>query len=207
MCLLLAETRRSYRLVPSDEMAKVSGTAMHGGVVALAHPRPLLSFVPEAVADWAAEGGMLVVLDGVGNPHNLGAIARTAAFMGVKRLLLSRHDGQALPSDAAYRVAKGGLEWLDVFVTGDLPAALAALRPHFQVTGTALERATPLADLKRDARPVALVLGNEEEGLPRATLTACETVLTLPGSGHVQSLNVAVTAGILMFALAPQSGA
>ena len=57
---------------------------------------------------------LLLVLDGIGNPHNLGAIARSAAFFGVRRHAARRGAGQALPSDAAYRVAEGGLEYLDV---------------------------------------------------------------------------------------------
>jgi RNA methyltransferase, TrmH family len=76
------------------------------------------------------------------------------------------------------------------------------MRPHYRVIGAAAERGQPLAALRSDERPIALVLGNEEQGLPVATLKACEELVTLPGSGWVQSLNVAASAVILLHALA-----
>ena len=75
-----------------------------------------------------ADGKPLLILDGIGNPHNLGAIARTAAFFGIERIVLADRPDQALPSDASYRVAEGGLEHLTLY-RAPLPAALAELRP------------------------------------------------------------------------------
>ncbi len=141
------------------------------------------------------------MLDGVGNPHNLGAIARSAAFFGVKRLVLSDHPAQALPSDASYRVAEGGLEHLAVYRATNVGAALRRLAGSYRVLGTALERGTPLAALAPAALPAALVLGNEETGLPHATLAACDEIVTIAGAGQIQSLNVSVSAGILLYAL------
>jgi RNA methyltransferase, TrmH family len=201
ICVALAQARRSYRIVPGNELEKIAGTPMHGGVVALARPRPLLQFDPVAAAAWAADREVILILDGVGNPHNLGAIARTAAFLGVRRLVLSRHAGQALPSDSSYRVAKGGLDRMEIYVADALPAALNRLKKSYHVIGTALSQAEPLSKLRRDGRPAAIVLGNEEDGLPPATLAACETVVTIEGPGLMQSMNVAVTAAILMHAL------
>ncbi|MFM8681348.1 MAG: TrmH family RNA methyltransferase [Alphaproteobacteria bacterium] len=189
----LSRARRPWREVGEEELARVAGSAMHGGIVAVARPRPVGRFDPAAVAAWAARGRPVLVLDGVSNPHNLGAIARSAAFLGVERVILSAHPAQAMPSDAAYRVAEGGLDLLELLRADDLPAALGR---HFRVVATALGRdARPLAEVPRD-RPVAIVLGNEERGLGRATLEACAMVARIPGSGLVQSLNVAATAAI-----------
>jgi len=194
----LSRARRPWREVGDEELARVAGSAMHGGIVAVARPRPVGRFDPAAVAAWAARGRPVVVLDGVSNPHNLGAIARSAAFLGVERMLLSGHPSQAMPSDAAYRVAEGGLDLVDLLRADDLPAALVALGRHFRVVATALARdARPIAEVPRD-RPVAIVLGNEERGLGRATLEACGIVARIPGSGLVQSLNVAATAAIMI---------
>ena len=114
-------------------------------------------------------------------------------------MLLADRPDQALPSDASYRVAEGGFEHLYVHRT-PLPAALRELRQVYHVVGTALGKcATPAA--WSDDRPVALVLGNEEIGLDPATFTACDEVITIPGSGRVQSLNVAATAAILIYTL------
>jgi len=191
----LGRAHKPYREVGTDELAKVAGTVLHGGIVALARPRPVLEFNPAAAAV-----PLLLILDGVGNPHNFGAIVRTAAFFGLDRIVISDHPSQAAPSPAAYRVAEGGLEFVDTYRAKSLPAVLRRLRPRFRVIGTALGQGKPLAALPRD-KPLALVLGNEERGLDAATLAACDGLVTLPGVGRVQSLNVAAAAAILIHAL------
>lgn len=206
-CAALAKARKPYRLVGEDELQRVAGSAMHGGVVAVAEPRPVLPLDPAEAAGWARDGRPLLLLDGVGNPHNLGAIARSAAFFGVKRLVLSDHPAQAAPSDASYRVAEGGLEHLGVYRATNFAVTLRRLAQSYRVLGTALERGTDLAALAPSPRPAALVLGNEETGLPAATLRACDAIVTIAGSGQVQSLNVSVSAGILLYALQPRRSA
>lgn len=202
LCKALAAARKPYKQVDGDELAKIAATPMHGGVVALAKPRPVVRFDAEQAKLWAKAKEPVLVLDGVGNPHNLGAIARTMAFFGIKHLLLSDHPGQALPSESAFRVAEGGLEHVTVYRADRFDIALKRLREAgYRVTGTALENARPLADLPRD-RPLAVVLGNEEHGLPVTTVMACESIVKLPGSGHVQSLNVSATAAILVWEMA-----
>lgn len=196
-CALLAQARKPYRMVEAAELEKVTGTPHHGGIAAVAKPR-----LP-AIFDAAQppRGKMLLVLDGIGNPHNLGAIARSAAFFGVPALLIGEGIGHALPSDAAYRTAEGGLEWLDLYRTRDLVRALAALEPHYRTVATSFGRqAMAVADLPRD-RPVALVLGREETGVSEAVLAACRRQVRIPGSGRVQSLNVAQAAAVLLHAL------
>ncbi|WP_207457278.1 RNA methyltransferase [Azospirillum sp. SYSU D00513] len=205
-CKALAAARKPYRMVDAEELSKVAGTVLHGGIVALIAPRPVPAFDTEAARRWAAEDGQpLLILDGVGNPHNLGAILRTAAFFGLRRLVVSGHPGQALPSEAAYRVAEGGFEWVELYQATDLPLALKRLRGTYRTVGTALgqgRQVTDVAGLAKGAKPAAVILGNEEEGIPAATLAACEEIVTIPGSGLVQSLNVAATAAIIIHALA-----
>ncbi|MFZ4806680.1 MAG: TrmH family RNA methyltransferase [Hyphomicrobiaceae bacterium] len=199
---VLAAARRPYREVGPEELERIAGTAMHGGIVALAEPRRINEARPE---DLSRTGEPLLVLDGVGNPQNIGAITRTAAFFGLRRIVISDHPEQAAISDASFRIARGGLAYVDVLRAHNLPVFLAAMRTSHNVIGTALEGARPLEQITADPafsnRPALVVLGNEEQGLPRATLKACATVVSLPGSGRVQSLNVSVTAGILIHAL------
>lgn len=204
-CAHLAGSRRPYRRVDGEELARIAGTVLHGGIVAVAQPPPVLSFDPAAARRWAEAGEPLFILDGVGNPHNLGAIARTLAFLGYRRLVISGHAAQAGLSEAAHRVAEGGLESLRVYRAAPLPALLKRIAGSYRVVGTALGRGVPPEALGPDPRPVALVLGNEEDGLSSATLDACEALVSLPGSGAVQSLNVAATAAILAYALRPRA--
>jgi TrmH RNA methyltransferase len=196
---LFARARRPYRLVEPDALETIAGTAHHGGIAVVAKPR--------AVPIWRFDaphpaGPVLLVLDGIGNPHNLGAIVRSAAFFGVRALLLGEGAGNAMPSNAAYRVAEGGFEYLDLYRSRDLPAALAAMTPHRRtVAATLAPDAVPVEALPQD-RPIALVLGNEERGISAAVRRACRRAVRIEGPGAVQSLNVAQAAAILLHHLA-----
>ena len=201
-CAELARARKSYRMVGADELERVAGSVMHGGIVALAQPKPVPDLDPEEAATWARRGEPLLILDGIGNPHNLGAIVRTAAFFGLPRIVLSDHPAQAGPSDASYRVAEGGLEYVELYRSGRFAQGLQRLRRSYRVVATAAENGKPIEELRQSDKPLAVVLGNEEHGLPKATLAACDAIVTIPGSGFVQSLNVAATAAILIQALA-----
>lgn len=205
LCAKLARMRKSYRLAGTDELERIAGTMLHGGIVALAQPRPVSPIDPIVAKAWAADGRLLLLLDGVGNPHNLGAIARTAAFFGVPRIILSDHPAQAGPSDASYRVAEGGLEYLELFRGLRFVRVLSCLQ-SYRIVATATDKGRPMAALRPGKRPIALILGNEERGLPRATLDACDEIVTIPGSGLIQSLNVASTAAILLHALSAADG-
>jgi RNA methyltransferase, TrmH family len=198
-CRALAASRKPYREVDAAQIARIAGTVLHGGVVAVARPIPPLAARSEWIAEWAADGKPLVVLDGIGNPHNLGAIARSAAFFAVPRILLADRREQALPSDASYRVAAGGLDRV-VLYHAHLPLLLPALRGAYRVIGAAAEGGDPPA-FRRGDRPAALVLGNEEHGLAPATRALCDGIVTIPSGGAVQSLNVAAAAAILLYLL------
>ncbi len=196
-CATLAAARKPYRLLPPEQMEKLAGTPHHGGVVVVAKPRAVAPFDPAK----PPATKLLLVLDGIGNPHNLGAIARSAAFFGAGALLLNEASSTAMPSDAAYRTAEGGLEYLELFRTSALPAALVALQPHFLTVATSLSpNAATLAELPRD-QPIALVLGNEESGITPPVLSACRKRVRIAGAGPVQSLNVAQAAAVLLHTL------
>jgi TrmH RNA methyltransferase len=192
-CKQLAAAKRPYRLLPEDELEAVAGTVHHGGVVAVAAPVPVRPFAPAQIQGPAP----VLVLDGVGNPQNFGAIVRTAAFLGVRHVLLSGDPRQAFPSDAAIRVAEGALEHVQLWRTRLIAPALAALGQRFTTLATALAPDGLAPDAVPRDKPVAIVLGNEEEGLSPGTVAACAHVLTIPGSGAVQSLNVGAAAAIL----------
>jgi TrmH RNA methyltransferase len=200
LCQHLARTRRPYREVDPQELARIAGTTHHGGVCAVAVARFAEPLPGHALPPKLPEARLLPVLDGIGNPHNLGAIARSAAFFGARALLLSGDQRQADLSDAAFRTAEGGLEHLEVLRARDLPILLKGMRSRFLTVAAVAAGGAPPEAIPRD-RPIALVLGNEEQGLPAPTLEACEARLTLPGSGLVESLNVAAAAAVLFHAL------
>ena len=192
----LARRRRPYRELPPDEMARAAGTQHHGGIAAIAEAK----HIPFLETDAPPKTNLLLVLDQIGNPHNLGAIARSAAFFGVTSLLLHETRVAAMPSEAAWRTAEGAFEYLDVYRTKDLSRCLQALIPHFRLAATTLGRdAVPFTTLPRD-RPLALVLGNEEHGISPNVLATCRREIRIPSAGPMQSLNVAQAAAILLHA-------
>ena len=204
LCAHLARTRRPYREVPPEELARIAGTPHHGGIVAVAVARFAAPLPGHALPANLPAAPLLPVLDGIGNPHNLGAIARSAAFFGCRALVLSGDPRGADLSDAAFRIAEGGLEHLEVLRARDLPALLRGLRGRFLTLASVAAGGVSPASVPRD-RPIALVLGNEEGSLPIPTLDACEARVTLrggPGEPLVESLNLSVAAAVLLHAFA-----
>ncbi len=197
LCAELARLRKPYRMLPDDEMQRAAGTMHHGGMCALTLPRS----VPMMEWQTPPRHKLILILDGIGNPHNLGAIARSAAFFGAGALILNERPDQAMPSDAAHRVAEGALEHLELYRTRSLRKALLALDPWYRTVAATLSGdAVPPAALPRD-RPVALVLGNEEHGVSTEALETCRRRVRIPGRPAVQSLNVAQAAAVLLYAL------
>ena len=201
-CALMARTRKPYRKVEGEELSRIAGTVLHGGVVAIAEPKAETHLTLEGLCRLAVKERVLFLLDGVGNPHNVGAIARSLAFFGWGSLILSDHPGQAGLSDAAYRVAEGGLDHLEIYRVKELRRLLMAVKPGMKVIGTALgSDPLKLDRLAQDPVPKIILLGHEETGLSKGILDVCDLRLTLEGSGALQSLNVSATAAILAYGL------
>ncbi len=203
MCRVLAQGKKIYRQVEPAELEKIAGSIHHGGIVAVVAPAPVRVPTADQVRAWARGGEAVLVLDRIGNAHNLGAIARTAAFFGVKHLVLPDHPAAARPTDAAHRVAEGGFEHLEVWQTRDLVATVRELAAAgYEVVGAATRGGRPDTPQRdRTVRPVALVLGNEEQGLAPETAAACTRQVTIPGVGKIESLNVSTAAAVLMWEL------
>jgi TrmH RNA methyltransferase len=201
ICKSLAQAKKVYRCVEPAELEKIAGSLHHGGIVAVIEAADVRAPKPGAATEWARRREPLLVLDRVGNAHNLGAIVRTAAYFGVARIIVPDDPTAALPGDAAHRVAEGGMAFLEILRVRSLPAFLRELtHAGYDVVGAATRGGTPEVGIV-GGKPVALVLGNEEHGLAPAVLGACSRLVTLPGSGKVESLNVSVAAGILLWEL------
>jgi len=199
LCKALAAARKVYRCVDAGELQIISGTVHHGGIVAVVTAPVLRAPLPADVARWAETRAPLLLLDRIGNAHNLGALARTAAFFGVEHLILPFSPQTALPGEAAYRVAEGGLEHVTVWRVGLLARFIKDLiAAGYDVVGAATRGGRADAAPTPD-RPVAVVLGNEEQGLAADVADACTRLVTLAGSGRVESLNVSVAGSIVMW--------
>jgi TrmH RNA methyltransferase len=201
LCRVLAQAKRIYRQVGGDELERIAGSVHHGGIVAVVTPPAVRPVTAEVVAGWTREGARVLLLEGIGNAHNLGAITRTAAFLGVPHLVLAGDAAAAQPNDAAHRVAEGGFEHVALWRTSDLPGLVSQLRAAGgEVIGAATRGGALRPGARGPSRSVrAVVLGNEEHGLSPATAAACSQRVTLPGSGCVESLNVSVAAALMIW--------
>ena len=201
ICKALATARKVYRCVEPAALEKIAGTVHHGGIVAVIEQSGLRPPRPEDVRRWARARTPLLLLDRIGNAHNLGAIVRTAAFFGVAQMVIPDHPEQALPSEATYRVAEGGMARVEISRVGSLAEFIRELRPFYEVIGAAVRGAAPLGrhpeSQPPNAKPIALVLGNEEHGLAPDVAAACDRLVRVPGGGAMESLNVAAAAAVL----------
>ena len=188
--------RVGYRIVEQDDLQKLAASAHHEGVVA-----EVLREEPLSLSPWLRElqSGRCCALwlDGVGNPHNLGAILRSAAHFGVSAVLLPKHSTLAL-SGAAARVAEGGAESVPFVRLGREDNAIAQLRgAGFSLAGTVVRGAADLFATKLPERLV-YVLGAEGEGMDAELAKACDLRVSITGSGAVESLNVAAATAVLL---------
>jgi TrmH RNA methyltransferase len=204
LCSLLAREKKVYRQVTPAELEKIAGTVHHGGIVAVIGERPLRKVTHEVLATWRRESAPLLLLDRVSNANNVGAIVRTAAFFGVRSIVVADHPAQALPGEAAWRVAEGGMEFVDFYRVPALAEFCTELKRSHFLLGTSLtgQQLSPAKVKARDlaggkARPLAIILGNEEKGISPALASLCDRLVKIPGADTVESLNVSAAAAVL----------
>ena len=193
---------------PRQALDRLAGGGAHQGVVARFSAREPLpeGALPELLE--AAQGDpLLLILDGVQDPHNLGACLRTADATGVTAVIVPRDRAVGLNATVR-KVACGAAESVPFVQVTNLARTMRALKERgVWVVGTAEDAPESLfgADL---GGPLALVLGSEGRGLRRLTREHCDRLVALPMRGDVESLNVSVTAGVcLYFALASREPA
>jgi RNA methyltransferase, TrmH family len=188
--------RIGYRVVEEADLQKLAASTHHEGVVA-----DVLREEPQSLTAWLRDlpaGPQCALwLDGVGNPHNLGAILRSAAHFGAAAILLPKHSPLLL-SGAAARVAEGGAEHVPFIRLGREDNAIAQLHgAGFAIAATVVRGGS---DVFSSALPqrLACVIGAESEGMDPALVAASDLRLSIPGSGAVESLNVAAATAVLL---------
>lgn len=149
----------------------------------------------EDIEGVAGEAQLLIALDGVTDPHNLGAILRSAAAFGATAVLCGK-DRSAPLNDAAVRASAGAVAHVPLIRVTNLARALQTLQgKNFWIFGMAAEATQSLYDTDL-AGPVVLAFGAEGAGLRPGVSRACDALISLPMAGRIASLNVSVTAGI-----------
>jgi TrmH RNA methyltransferase len=200
LCSQLAREKKVYRQVEAAELEKIAGSLHHGGIVAVIAERPFQKVTREVLAAWGRSRAPLLLLDRVSNANNLGAIVRTAAFFGVSAIVVPDHPAQAQPGEAAFRVAEGGMEFVDFYRVPSLPGLCHELKAHHFLIGTSLRgnQLSPAAAKERGLpRPPAVILGNEEKGMSPEVAALCDRLVKIPGTDAIESLNVSAAAAVL----------
>jgi 23S rRNA (guanosine2251-2'-O)-methyltransferase len=179
-----------------ETLDRLAGGVPHQGIIAVVSEKPVLSL--ESLLETARDPALVVVLDGVEDPRNLGAILRTAEAAGADGVLLPERHSAGL-SETVGRASAGALEHVQVARVGNLVQALEALKARgiwvvgYDAAGTERWDAVDLC------RPVALVLGGEGRGIRRLVREHCDHLVSIPHFGHIGSLNVSVAAGIALY--------
>jgi 23S rRNA (guanosine2251-2'-O)-methyltransferase len=202
----LARRRRvPVQAVGRARLANEARTEAPQGVVAIAQP-----ITPILLEDLATAGSapFLLVVAGVTDPHNLGALLRSAECAGVTGVVVPRHRSAHLSPTVA-KAAAGAIEHLSFAVVGGIPAALEQLsKLGVWSVGLAGEAVQPLHKLALGDGPVALVVGSEERGLAPLVRRRCDAIASIPQFGSLPSLNVAAATAVACFEVARQrSGA
>ena len=197
-----AEARRAGVPVVTCDRRKLdsmSPTGNHQGVIAQAAAH---EYVPlEALFETAASRGeapLFVVCDGIEDPHNLGAIVRSAETAGAHGVIIPKRRAVGLTAAVA-RAAAGALAHIGVHKAGNLAAALDELKARgVWLFGAEADGNAPLYEAPFD-RPAAIVIGSEGQGLSRLTREKCDYIVSIPMRGRVNSLNASNAAAVLLF--------
>jgi 23S rRNA (guanosine2251-2'-O)-methyltransferase len=184
------------RWVERPEMETFAGKESGDLALSLPGRKPLEP--DEVVPPGTSEPVLLIVIDGVEDPHNLGMILRTALAANVSGVLLEKHASR-LPRDVLARSSAGASECLPLVLTDDLVAALRTLEAKSVTTVATVSTDGENLFLAKLPNRLALVIGGERRGLSRRVLTACRRKVTIPTAQAVESLPAAAGAAILLF--------
>ena len=189
------EPRRPPMLVRGDELDRLlPAGAVHQGIALEAEPLPAYDI------DDLPEDGLVLVLDQITDPHNVGAIIRTASAFAANGIIITERHSPEMAGVLA-KTASGGLEHVPLIVVSNLSQALLRLgdRGYWRV-GLDSDAPAPIGDLA-GTRPLALALGAEGKGLRRLTRERCDTMARLDMPGAIKSLNVSNACAIALYAV------
>ena len=199
---IAAQAKKAGAVVVEADRRKLdamSATHSHQGVIAVAAAAPYAT-VEDILQAAAARGEppLLVVCDELSDPHNLGAVIRTAECAGAHGVIIPKRRSAGLTAVVA-KTSAGAVSYLPVARVPNLPAALKALKKQgVWVFGTAAGGPVPLyeADLRL---PAAIVIGSEGDGMGRLVQESCDFLVSIPMHGRISSLNASAAAAILLY--------
>lgn len=203
LCELAVSCAHTPQKVNNQRLSRLVPHEPHQGVIAEVLDTPAPAINLDELLEQLTEPPLLLILDGVQDPHNLGACLRSADVLGAHAIIIPK-DRCAPLTPSARKVASGAAETVPLIMVTNLASTLRSLKERgIWIYGTAGEATDSLftADL---SGPMAWVLGSEGEGLRRLTRENCDQLIRIPMMGSVDSLNVSVAAGICLYAAQQQ---
>lgn len=194
-----------FQFVPIEKLDRLT-KGNHQGVIALTSQIPYQRL--EEIVQGAFERGetpLILVLDGITDVRNFGAIARTAECAGAQAIVIPAH-GSAQVNEEAVRTSAGALTTIPVCRVERLKDAVTYLKESGIALAAATEKASKAYDKADFNRPVAIIMGSEERGISQEIMRICDDQVCIPMKGTIASLNVSVAAGILLFEAIRQRG-
>ncbi|MCR4580813.1 MAG: RNA methyltransferase [Treponema sp.] len=212
LCKKLAKQHGIYNMKPAEDLERLSGTVHHQGVVAMIEAPEIEPLDSDITDSWCENGENAVLLDRIGNANNFGAIVRSAAFFGIKNIIIPLDEAQSSITTSSYRVAEGGMEYVNIYSVNSSARLLEAMKDKMIRIGTSLEAKKGVGDLssirqeRGGDKPFMIVLGNEESGISDIVKTNCDELIIIPWAGmqegracNIDSLNVAQASSVIFY--------
>ncbi len=190
----LVKERLAYHVVTSAELEKITKSTHHEGVAILVKEKPSMGL--DKLFPIKPKKSVLLAIEGVTNPHNIGAILRTAAHYGVNSLI---SVGEEITSSSALiRTSEGGFEFIQITNVKNIDELIKfATKYDFRIYSTSSHQGSDLYQTSLHERSIFL-MGEEASGLEKSTLQKLHHHINIKGTGHVESLNVSVASSILL---------
>jgi TrmH RNA methyltransferase len=203
LCKSLSVRKAPYNQVSQEEdLKKLSGSVHHQGVVAMINMPEIEHLSPVYIHGLITRKESALLLDHIGNANNFGAIIRSAAFFGIKNIIIPMDEAQSTITTSSYRIAQGGMEYVQIFGVRSVPELLEEVRGKMIRVGTDVHGKTSIEDIPSPdiQKPLLVVLGNEENGISEAVKARCDYLITISTPVHkLDSLNVAQAAAVILY--------
>ena len=194
---LIKNNKVPVSYVAPNEMDKMSNNGVHQGIGAELKPYQTVSLEEIIYKAKKKEKKIIVMLDGIEDPHNLGAILRSADVFEASGIILPKHNSVSLNATVA-KTSAGAINYVPVAIVNNLNQAIATLKQEgYWIVSTDGSATIDYSSIKYDF-PVVVVIGSEGKGVSSLVLKNSDYIVKIPQFGHVNSLNASVAAGILL---------
>lgn len=216
LCKKIAQRKGIYNKVNDPkELEKLSGTVHHQGVVAMIYMPEITPLDSDITDGWIKNKENAILLDHIGNANNFGAIVRSAAFFGIKNIVIPEDDSTSAITTSSYRIAEGGMEYVNIYSVRSISRFMEVIAGKMVRIGTDLNARKSCSEIGTICRgkPALVVLGNEEHGISNEVRQCCDELVIIPFAGMnsgkkeapVDSLNVAQASSIILYELTKKS--